>query len=313
MRARRVNLNEGIDCPKQRLLDSVGFFPGIVLGMTSEYGTPTTDYLVETLDHPLAILYEDEHYVAVFKPAGLMVHRGPRTLASEPVLLQSLRDQLNRFVYPIHRLDRPTAGLILFGLTRDAASRMGVLFEQRRVRKHYQALVRGHMLADVTVDRALIDLPDRWLVGRRDAERAQILDPSGSDPSEGIGAEERSPEESSGQAAVTHFHPLQRYEVDWPSGDFPTSRFTLLEIEPHTGRWHQIRRHLNHLAHPVIGDHRHGDHRWNQRFFERTGIYRMLLTAMRLEFRHPFTEQFVTLLVQPGEAFETALKALAVR
>jgi tRNA pseudouridine65 synthase len=253
------------------------------------------DFLDDTLEFPIEVVYRDDHYVGVFKPAGLMVHRGPRSLPTEPVLLQALRDQLNQFLYPIHRLDRPTAGLILFGLSREAASRMGSLFAERRIQKHYQALVRGHLHGEVTVDRPLMDREEPW------------LDPL---PARRERQEQEEEQELPSQSAITHFRCLEHYEVDWPTSEFPTSRFTLLEIEPHTGRWHQIRRHLNHLAHPVIGDHRHGDHRWNQRFFEKTGIYRMLLTAMRLDFRHPFTQELVSLWVPRGESFDGALAKL---
>jgi tRNA pseudouridine65 synthase len=98
--------------------------------------------------------------------------------------------------------------------------------------------------------------------------------------------------------------------VNWPTPEWTTSRFTLLEVQPITGRWHQIRRHLNHLAHPVIGDHRHGDHRWNQRFYQRTGIYRMMLTSMRLDFRHPFTQELVSIWAPRGESFDEAVELL---
>ncbi len=245
----------------------------------------TNDFIVETLDRPIQVVFEDDHYVGVFKPAGLMVHRGPKTLATEPVLLQTLRDQLNRFLYPIHRLDRPTAGLIFFAYTSEAASRMGELFTQRRIEKTYQALVRGFMPDEVTVDRPLGDHEDgkAKAYGESKERSAEIQD------------------------AVTHFRCLRRYEVPWPMGEFPCSRFSLLEVQPHTGRWHQIRRHLNHLAHPVIGDHRHGDHRWNQMFYQRTGVYRMLLTSMRVDFRHPFTHEPISLLVSRGESFDQAL------
>lgn len=260
----------------------------------------SSDFIVEGLSQPIQVVYEDPYFVAVFKPAGLMVHRGPNTMPEEPVLLQVLRDQLNRFLYPIHRLDRPTAGLILFALDSKTASKLGEMFMGHRIAKHYQALVRGFMPLEHTEHRPLVD---------RDASKRAIHkgSPAGSIPCEfevsGSAAEP-------GQAATTHFHCLSRYEAAWAMGEGSTSRFSLLEIHPVTGRWHQIRRHLNHLSHPVIGDHRHGDHRWNQMFFEKTGEYRMMLTAMRLDFRHPYTDEWVTLWVPRGESFDAALRQL---
>lgn len=244
------------------------------------------DFIVDQLSQPIQILFQDEHFVAVFKPAGLMVHRGPMTQASEPVLLQTLRDQLGQFVYPIHRLDRPTAGLVLFGLSREAAQRLGDLFASRRVRKTYHAMVRGHVLQPGVIDRDLQDIS------------SGELEPS-------------VPSQGPLQNATTHYRPIQLYEAPGPLQNFATCRLTLLELEPLTGRWHQIRRHLNHFAHPVIGDHRHGDHRWNQWFFAQTQVYRMLLTATHLTFEHPFLHTPIDLQAPRGSQFETALQWLA--
>ena len=115
----------------------------------------TDDFIDESISRPLRIVFQDENYVAVFKPAGLVVHRSKMTQPHEPVLLQTLRDQLNQFVYPVHRLDRPTAGLILFGLSGAAASKMVEQFTQRKVTKHYQALVRGFAPETGLIDRPL--------------------------------------------------------------------------------------------------------------------------------------------------------------
>ncbi|MFO0012277.1 MAG: pseudouridine synthase [Planctomycetota bacterium] len=251
---------------------------------------PWQDFIEDRLENPLHIVFQDEHYVAVFKPAGLMVHRGPRSSADEPFLLQALRDQLGAYVYPIHRLDRPTAGLVVFGLHREAAAELGRLFQDRQMTKHYQALVRGFVEGALVVDQPLDDQIDDWLTATSHRE-----------PGSSGECKPRSLD------AITEIRALERFEVDWPTADFPTSRFTLVEIQPHTGRWHQIRRHLNHIAHPVIGDHRHGDHRWNQRFFAKTGIYRMMLTAMRLDFRHPFTHEPMSLWVPRGGDFDRAV------
>jgi tRNA pseudouridine65 synthase len=245
----------------------------------------TDDFILESITKPLTILYRDEHFVAVFKPAGLTVHRGRMTLPTEPVLLQSLRDQLNQFVYPIHRLDRPTAGLVLFALNSQAAAKMVDLFTTRQVTKHYQALVRGFA-------------PDSFVVNR---------------PLQQKYGEERDPESTADnplQDALTEFATLRRYSVPWAVGKYEHTRLSLLEIKPHTGRWHQIRRHLNHEAFPVLGDHRHGDHRYNQELFARTGVYRMLLSSMRLDFRHPYSGELLSIMVGRGSQFDVVLEFL---
>jgi len=160
----------------------------------------TDDFIDESLSRPLQILYQDEHYVAVFKPAGLVVHRSKMTRPDEPVLLQTLRDQLNRFVYPVHRLDRPTAGLILFGLSGQDAAKMVDLFTNRQVAKYYQALVRGF-----PPETGLVDKPLREKFGEE-------LDPGSTD-------------DHPTQDAVTQYDVLERYQVTWPMSGFEESRF----------------------------------------------------------------------------------------
>lgn len=245
----------------------------------------TDDFIGETLTRPLHVLYQDEHLIAVFKPAGLIVHRSKMTLPHEPVLLQALRDQIGQFVYPVHRLDRPTAGIVLFGLHSEAAARMVQRFTDRQISKYYQALVRGYTDDTFVVDRPLQDkFGEEWEPGSTD--------------------------ENPYQEARTEFQCLGRFNVPWESNGFPSSRYSLLEIKPITGRWHQIRRHLNHVANPVIGDHRHGDHRHNQMMHQKTGVYRMLLTAVRVDFRHPYTDEILTIASGRGSEFDKAIEAL---
>ena len=245
----------------------------------------TDDFIGETLTLPLQVLFRDEHFIAVYKPAGLLVHRSKMTRPEEPVLLQALRDQVGALVYPAHRLDRPTAGIVLFGLHSKAAAKLVELFTLRQIDKYYQALVRGYTPAQFTIDRPLQDkYGEDWTPG--------------------------STQDNPLQDAKTDFTTLEQYQVDWESNGFPTSRFSLLEIKPHTGRWHQIRRHLNHCANPVIGDHRHGDHRHNQMMHQKTGVYRMLLTAVRLDFRHPYTHELMTVQAGRGSEFDKVIERL---
>ena len=269
--------------------------------MTSPELVETDDFIDETLNRPLKIVYRDENYVAVFKPAGLIVHRCESSRGHEPALLQSLRDQLHRRVFPVHRLDRPTAGLMLFGLSGVAAARMVDLFTRRMVSKYYQALVCGS-----TPESAWIDKP---LAAKSDDEwgNSECHD-------------------TSEKAAMTEFQTLARFEL--PS-EFettataiivPTSQptlaasttnattcFSLIEIKPYTGRTHQIRRHLSYIGHPIVGDHRHGDKPCNELVWAKTGVFRMLLTSMRLDFRHPYTCELQSIVVGRGSEFDRAI------
>jgi tRNA pseudouridine65 synthase len=245
----------------------------------------TDDFINEELTRPIAIVYRDDYFIAVFKPAGLIIHRSKLTLPHEPVLMQAVRDQIGQFVYPVHRLDRPTAGLVLFGLNSQSAGRLGQLFIDRKIDKYYQAVVRGHVDEQFTIDRPLREkFGEEWDKG--------------------------STEDNPEQSATTHFNRIEDFFVPWPLGDFSSSRYSLLEIKPVTGRWHQIRRHLNHIAKPVIGDHRHGDHRHNQLMHEKTGVYRMLLSAVRVDFRHPYTHEMVTICCGRGSSFDHVVEEL---
>jgi len=98
----------------------------------------------------LTILFRDPHLIAIDKPAGLLVHRSAIDRRETRFALQLLRDQIGQRVYPVHRMDKPTSGVLLFALHVDAARRMTALFTERRVHKTYLAVVRGHTpVADV--------------------------------------------------------------------------------------------------------------------------------------------------------------------
>jgi tRNA pseudouridine65 synthase len=253
----------------------------------------TDDFIDELLNRPLRIVYQDENYVAVFKPAGLIVHRSPSTLANEPVLLQSLRDQLKRHVFPVHRLDRPTAGLILLALNARAAAKMVDLFTRRMVAKYYQALVVG-----LAPDQASIVTP---LTTQLDDDWASV------GPSARLGPARLGPSTGVTQEAETNFITLSRHCAPRAHASSDTDRFSLLEVRPSTGRSHQIRRHLTEIGHPILGDHRHGDPFKNELVRAATGVPRMLLTSMRLDFRHPYSDEMQSILVDQGSQFEQVM------
>lgn len=215
----------------------------------------------------IPILYLDEALVAVCKPSGMAVHRSVR-VGQGPALLQAVRDLLGRHVYPVHRLDRPTSGVMVFGLTPEAARGLSEQFRAHAVGKIYLAVVRGWPEACGLVDHALVPSPD-------------------ADP----------------QPAVTAYRCLARTEVPIPCGPYASSRYALMELRPHTGRQHQLRRHLKHIAHPIIGDTEYGDGRHNRLFREHFGVHRLLLQAVRLELRQPLTGTALTLACPPEADF----------
>jgi len=239
----------------------------------------TDDYIEESLSNPLKILFQDEHLIAVFKPAGLLVHRSTSTLPHESILLQALRDQIGSFVFPVHRLDRPTAGIVLFGLNSLSSAKMVQMFTDRFVDKYYQSLVCGFT-------------PDRFVVDRPLEERFNFA------------ADQASEVDNPTQDAKTEFSVIEQYELPWETNEVSACQYSLLEIKPLTGRSHQIRRHLHHASCPIVGDHRHGNEEPNRWIFEKTGVYRMLLTAVRLDFRHPYTGELLTIATGRGSEFD---------
>ncbi len=220
----------------------------------------------------LAVLHLDDHLVAIDKPAGLLVHRTQLAAHEEEAALQQLRDQLGRPVWPVHRLDRGTSGVLLFALSPEIASQLGAMFEQGRMHKRYLALVRGWPGADA----GLVDHPLA-----RDPEK-----PSAGQPL---------------LQAQTRWRVLRRLE--WPFATDPrfiSTRVALLEAEPLQGRRHQIRRHLKHIAHPILGDATHGKGPLNRAVAAHLGTQRLWLHAERLELTHPVSGAALRLLAPPG-------------
>ena len=233
----------------------------------------------------LAIIYQDERVVAIHKPSGLLVHRSELDRHETRFAVQLLRDQLGRHVYPAHRLDRGTSGVLVFALDKDTARALGGQFERQEVIKTYLAVVRGHPPEAGRIDHAL---------SRR------------RDDAEWVG--ERSTDEA--QPAVTDFRRLATCELPHQVDRYPTSRYALVELTPHTGRRHQLRRHLKHIAHPIIGDATFGKGRHNRLFQQLFGCHRMLLACVRMQLRHPVDGRILDLCAPPDGEFAAVLAAL---
>lgn len=201
------------------------------------------------------LLYESPEFVAVDKPYGIHVHPPEDErfgISKSTNGLALLRDQLGRYVYPVHRLDRSTSGVVLYALSAEAAGKLAGLFASREVEKTYFALVRGE-----TRDAGEIDSPL--------AE-------------EGKNAVE----------ARTRYLRIGTREFPWANDRFATSRYSLLRVSPETGRYHQIRRHLRRENHPIIGDTVHGDGVHNRHWRTEIGRSYLFLKAYSLAFRSPF-------------------------
>jgi tRNA pseudouridine65 synthase len=218
----------------------------------------------------LPILYEDEHLIAINKPAGVLVHR--TSIAAEELVscLQLLRDQIGQRVYPAHRLDRPTSGILLFAKQEEILPVLNIQFADRSIQKEYWAIVRG--------------IPQ---------EKQGLID-------------HPLPSIKSGklQESKTHYQVLAESEIPFNStGRYPTSRYSLLLVKPETGRTHQIRRHLAHIRHYIIGDKKHGDNKQNIFFQKQFGLENLLLHAIDLKFTHPISQTQIHLEAPIPEHF----------
>ncbi|QEI14163.1 tRNA pseudouridine(65) synthase TruC [Cellvibrio japonicus] len=229
----------------------------------------------------MTILYQDEHLLAVNKPTGLLVHRSPIDRHETRFALQLVRDQIGRRVYPVHRLDKPTSGALLFALTPDIARQLGQQFEQHQVRKTYVAVVRGLCEGEGVIDHPLREEIDACADMRTD---------------------------KSSQPAITHYKHLASVELPYCVDKYPSSRYSLVRCHPLTGRKHQIRRHLKHINHPIIGDAKHGKGRHNRLFQQQLDCHRLLLAATELCFTHPQTQESIQLTAPLEQDFYQLLQ-----
>lgn len=214
----------------------------------------------------LEIVYQDEYFVAVNKPAGMLVHRSWLDKHETQFVMQTLRDQIGQHVFPLHRLDRPTSGVLIFALSSEVASQVMPMFANHEMEKTYHAIVRGWIMESGRLDYAL------------KVELDKIADKHASQDKEA-------------QEAITDYQPLAQVEIPYSTGSFPTTRYCLMEMKPLTGRKHQLRRHMAHLRHPIVGDTTHGDGKHNKLFREVYDSHRLLLHASSLKFVHPFTQR----------------------
>ena len=211
---------------------------------------------METNNRSFEILYRDDDLVAIDKPSGFHVHppeNSPVKVPRHKICLSLLRDQIGCYLYPLHRIDVATSGVLLWALNQETAGLLNQAFRTQQVKKTYQAVVRGF-----TGDEFAVDLP-------LELDSTHDLVP-----------------------ARTEFKKLGQIEIQAAVGKkFPTARYTWLKASPQTGRYHQIRRHLNRISNPILGDTDHGDSHHNRFFREKMGISGLCLRAFEIEFPHP--------------------------
>lgn len=211
----------------------------------------------------LNILFEDDHIIAINKPSGLLVHPSWIAPRGTPNLASMLKVYFEGgSPYTIHRLDRPTSGVILFGKSKEVAQQMNLIFAERKVNKTYLCMCRGYVSEQDTIDYALKEQLDKI-------------------------ADKYADKDKEAQEAISHYRRIATVEIDMPVGRYDQSRYSLVEVKPETGRKHQIRRHMKHIFHPIVGDTKHGDNKHNKALRERFDLDRLMLMASNIQFTHP--------------------------
>jgi len=234
-------------------------------------GLPEGELADETPPH-LPVLYQDEALVAIHKPSGLLVHRTGLDAGERWFAVQLLRDQLGgRHVYPVHRLDKGTSGVLVFALSSSDAAAVAAQFAAHTIGKRYLAVVRGWPPEAGTIDHPLTH-------------------------------ETKEP-----QPALTRYRTLERLALPLRADRYPESRYALVEACPETGRTHQIRRHLKHLGHPIVGDTTHGVGAHNRLWRSAFAGHRMLLACTGLDLVHPRSGAPLVLEAAPAESFARPL------
>ncbi|MWN30882.1 tRNA pseudouridine(65) synthase TruC [Gilliamella sp. Pra-s65] len=216
------------------------------------------------------ILYQDTNLIAINKPSGWLVHRSWLDKHETTVVMQTLRDQIGQHVFPIHRLDRPTSGVLLFALSSDVARMMSEQFATKKIEKTYHAIVRGYLEGESVIDYPLVEELDKI-------------------------ADKFTNKNKPAQEAITSYRSISKIEVPIKVGKFETARYSFVELKPQTGRKHQLRRHMKHIFHPILGDSKHGDLHQNRAFSSYFNLKRLMLHASKLEITHPIQNKIITI------------------
>jgi len=210
----------------------------------------------------LELLYKDEYLVVINKPSGLLVHKSPIDKHETKFALQMVRDQIGQYVYPVHRLDKPTSGVLVFALSSEVASLFSEQFKSQSIEKEYIAVVRGY-----TKEKELIDYDLKVILDKKaDKDRNKNKEP---------------------QEAQTYYECLKTVELPYAVSRYPVARYSLVRLLPKTGRKHQLRRHMKHILHPIVGDTKYGRNEHNRIFREKFESHRLLLHASKISFVHP--------------------------
>lgn len=242
----------------------------------------------EIEDYKLEILYQDEYLVAINKPSGLLVHKSILDKHEIHFAMKILSKQIGKWVYPVHRLDKPTSGVILFALDSHTAKLISEQFQNHTIQKEYICIVRGYTDKSDEINYPLSVKLDR------------IADKDTSNQKEA-------------QEAITKYETLDYVELNYPIGRYDKTRYSLVKVTPKTGRKHQIRRHMKHISHHILGDTKYGRGEHNKFIREKYDCHRLLLHALTLKIIHPYTNEPLEITASLDEKFSFMIDKLFSR
>lgn len=222
----------------------------------------------------LTILYEDPYLIAFNKGHGDLVHPSPIARNAPTTVQEQVLLQLGYAYHPIHRLDRKTSGVLLFGKDPRQNFKFHKLFTEQEIEKRYYAIVRGYLPDEGTIDYPLVN--DR----------------------------------NKKQEAVTSYELMVQGEIDMMHNGFPSIRYSFTKITPKTGRFHQIRKHFSHIRHPIVGDRPHGCSKQNRLWKSNWGMDSMLLHAEYVHFIHPILYKEITIRAPFSDVFKESYKRI---
>lgn len=231
----------------------------------------------------LEVIYQDEFLVAINKPSGLLVHRSMIDRHETQFAMQMVRDQIGQHVYTVHRLDRPTSGVLLFALSSEVAASLTEQLTQKQVQKRYLAITRGYVIGAERIDYPLKEELDKI-------------------------ADKHARQDKQAQDAITDYQCLQQFELPFAVGRYNTARYSLVELKPETGRKHQLRRHMAHIRHPIVGDTTHGDGKQNAFLREQFNLQGLALSCVGMSLCHPVTAEPLSLTTEAGDNIQTLLQ-----
>lgn len=220
----------------------------------------------------IPVLYQDEHVIVVNKPIELPVHKNDFMANDAPYLTKLVGDITSKWILNVHRLDSKTSGVIVLAFSSEMAKELTLQFERKEVGKTYFALVQGNPGEGTFNEKVLVK------------KKGNFKKP-----------------------AITHYKTLQTVKTNISYKDKENVEISLVEINPETGRWHQLRQHFAKNRFDIIGDTHHGDFTLNKIILADTEVRRLFLHAGKLEFTHPESKERITFEAEIPKEFQQVL------